>query len=306
MQAEKESVLLSCASLFHYSSLCPTASSLSVCSVFALFSFRTFTIHHPRCRRWDPITRKVRTLYVFRQRLHLHGADKGALSSSPREPSYAPSSTDSRSSETVRGLISLSFLILILPRRYVDSLETRLEKMEGMLSRVCRYSLRTLPASNLSSIQLYPDGDFSQEMELDGWARGFQTDSPGDQSSPQQVASSSRDTSPLHPPLPTPKVPGSYCDESGDSSDDSDTAKGDLRNRLQKLTITPNTRRYFGKSSGITLIRSALSAKSKASGGESPVTEPKTKRRLQRRDDFWVMRPVRFPPSIVLFLIDRP
>jgi hypothetical protein len=144
-------------------------------------------------------------------------------------------------------------------------------------------------------------------MELDGWARGFQTESPGDQSpSYQQVAGSSKDASPLHPSLPTHNVPGSYCGESEDSSD-SDTAKGDLQHRLQMLSITPNSRRYFGKSSGLNLVQSALSAKAKASSGESPIIEPK--RRLQRRDDFWNMRPVGLRLLIVLFshfLIDRP
>jgi hypothetical protein len=136
--------------------------------------------------------------------------------------------------------------------------------------------------SLIVSGQLYPDGDFSQEMELDGWARSFQPEPTGD---------SSKNTSPLHPPLPTHKEPGSYSDESEDSSG-TDTVNGDIRNRLQMLGITQNTRRYFGKSSGISLLRSALSAKSKVSNGGSPGIDPE--RRLQRRHDFWHIRPVCF------------
>ena len=130
--------------------------------------------------------------------------------------------------------------------------------------------------------QLYPDGDFSREMELDGWARSFQPDSASD---------SPKDASPLHPSLPLQKEPRRHSDESEDSSG-TDTVISDLRNRLQMFGITRNARRYFGKSSGISLLRSALSAKSKVSNGDSPGIDPE--RRLQRRDEFWHMRPVCF------------
>jgi hypothetical protein len=130
--------------------------------------------------------------------------------------------------------------------------------------------------------QLYPDGDFSREMELDGWARSFQPDPTGD---------SPKDASPLHPPLPSPKEPGSNSDESEDSSG-TDAVNSDLRNRLQTFGITRNARRYFGKSSGLSLLRSALSAKSKVSNGDSPGID--SERRPQPRHDFWHMRPVCF------------
>ena len=139
-------------------------------------------------------------------------------------------------------------------------------------------------------------------MELDGWARSFQPESPGDQSSSQKVARSSKDGSPLHPTLSTPKVPGSRNDDSGESSD-TDT---DIRNRLRKLSVTPNSRRYFGKSSGINLIRSALSVKNKASNAESPGVDSEP--RLQRRHDFWHIRPVssRLPNTLCSPFSDRP
>jgi hypothetical protein len=132
------------------------------------------------------------------------------------------------------------------------------------------------------SNQLYPDGDFSQEMELDGWARSFQ---------PEPIGDSSQNASPSQPPLPAHKEPGNYSDDSEDSSG-ADTVNGDIRNRLQMLGITRNARRYFGKSSGISLLRSALSAKSKVSNGGSSGIDPE--RRLQRRHDFWHIRPVCF------------
>ncbi len=132
-------------------------------------------------------------------------------------------------------------------------------------------------------------------MELDGWARGFQPEPTGD---------SSKDSSPLNPSLPTPKEFRGDSNDSDDDSSDTDAANRDLRNRLRMLSITPNSRRYFGKSSGISFLRSALSAKSKVSNGDSPGID--SERRLQRRDDFWHLRPVRFD-SIILsrfFLID--
>jgi len=143
--------------------------------------------------------------------------------------------------------------------------------------------------------QLYPDGDFSREMELDGWTRSFQPEPTGDPL---------KDAVPSRPSLPTDKDSGSHSDDSEDS--DTDTVNGDLRNRLQMLGITRSARRYFGKSSGISLLRSALSAKSKVSNGSSPGIDPE--RRLQRRHDFWHMRPVCLLLSISSFrivLIDR-
>ena len=135
--------------------------------------------------------------------------------------------------------------------------------------------------------QLYPDGDFSREMELDGWARSFQPDPTGD---------SPKDVPPLDPSLPAHNEPGSHSDDSEDSSG-TDAVNGDLRNQFQMLGITRNARRYFGKSSGISLLRSALSAKSKASNGGSPGID--SERRLQRRHDFWHLRPVCFRLSII-------
>lgn len=47
---------------------------------FVRFICWGFTL--PLCRRWDPFARKVHTLYVIQQRVHLHRAYKGALPSS--------------------------------------------------------------------------------------------------------------------------------------------------------------------------------------------------------------------------------
>lgn len=121
-------------------------------------------------------------------------------------------------------------------------------------------------------------------MELDGWARSFQPDPAGD---------SPKDASALHPSVSADKEPGSHSEDSEDSSG-TDAVNYDLRNRLQMLGISRNARSYFGKSSGISLLRSALSAKSKASNsnGGSPGIDPES--RPQRRHEFWHVRPVCF------------
>jgi hypothetical protein len=142
-------------------------------------------------------------------------------------------------------------------------------------------------------------------MELDGWSRGFQTESPEDPSFSQQLAGPSNETSPLSPSLPAPKSSGSYSDDSAyDSDSDPSLAQSELLDQFKSFCLTPNPRRYFGKSSGVSLVRSAVSAKSKASNGESPRVD--TELRVQRRKDLWGLRPVSIPFFLFrIFLTDQ-
>jgi hypothetical protein len=130
-------------------------------------------------------------------------------------------------------------------------------------------------------------------MELDGWARSFQPESTEGQSPPQNSASPSKGGSPLHSSLPAPTTAGSGSDASRSSSDTDSTLPRELDEHLQRLCLRPSPRRYFGKSSGITLLRSAMSARSKASSEESPVIHIE---RRQRREEFWGLHPVSFLP----------
>lgn len=137
-------------------------------------------------------------------------------------------------------------------------------------------------------------------MELDGWARGFQPDLSEDQSASQKTAGSSKNTSPLHPSLATPETPSVETPESHDDDFESDSdpetslIQSGFLYHLRNLSISPNARRYFGKSSSLSLLRSAMSVKSKASDGVD------LGRRTQRRDDFWKPRPVSCRFSIIL------
>jgi hypothetical protein len=129
-------------------------------------------------------------------------------------------------------------------------------------------------------------------MELDGWARSFQPESSEDPSVSQKVAGPSNATSPSNPSLPTPKTSGSYSDDSAyDSDSDPSPTQHEFLDQFKDLCVAPNHRRYFGKSSGVSLVRSAISAKTKASNGESPGADTEF-RVKERRKDLWDLRPV--------------
>lgn len=165
-------------------------------------------------------------------------------------------------------------------------------------------SLPLAPSRFLSllSIQLYPDGDFSQEMELDGWARSFQPESTEDRSLPQKNTSSSKGGSPLGSSFPVSKTPASDGDDSSYDSDADSALPLDLQDHFKRLCLRPNPRRYFGKSSSVSLLRTARDAKSKASSGESPAVYPE-ERRSAHRDEFWSLHPVSFPLQMFSFSI---
>lgn len=139
------------------------------------------------------------------------------------------------------------------------------------------------------SVQLYPDGDFSQDMELDGWVRSFQPEHTTTEEPSLIVdsASPSIDESSSYPSPPAPEESESNSEDSeADVKADSDELLGSLRG----LCIKPSPRRYFGKSSGIELLRTAINVKQKSSNGESTGLEPETQTR--RRPDFWSLRSV--------------
>jgi hypothetical protein len=122
-------------------------------------------------------------------------------------------------------------------------------------------------------------------MELEGWARSFQPQAPEDQSALQKVTGSSNDPS-LHSSRIAPKTHGSHSDDSTSESDLDMRAQNDFLLGFKSLCVSANSPRYFGESSGLTLLRSAISAKTKASNGDSPRIDPAS--RAQRRPEFWV------------------
>lgn len=127
-------------------------------------------------------------------------------------------------------------------------------------------------------------------MELDGWVRSFQPEqtTAEEQSYIANSASPPAAESPSYTSLPAPEESEGYSEDSeADAKDGADDLLGSLRG----LCIRPNPRRYFGKSSGISLLRTAITIKSKTSNEESTV-EPDI--HTQRRHDFWCLHPVSF------------
>ncbi len=131
-------------------------------------------------------------------------------------------------------------------------------------------------------------------MELDGWSRGFQseTSTVKEEQSPRAKSASPPVQDSPHPFLGALDLSESCTDDS-----DADVKYGtqDLLHSLSRLSVKPNPRRYFGKSSGISLMRTAMSVKSKAASAESPGAE--VGRNTQRRKEFWYLHPVSFQTS---------
>jgi hypothetical protein len=92
----------------------------------------------------------------------------------------------------------------------------------------------------------------------------------------------------MYPPSPSPKpVP----DDSGlEDSDDELPGGSTLSDWLQRLQINPAHPRFFGKSSGVRLLQSAIDLKSEFSGNEMPL-EHQFEQISARRPEFWHIRP---------------
>jgi hypothetical protein len=152
------------------------------------------------------------------------------------------------------------------PKGYVESLESRLEKMEGLLQRLC------------------PDADFTQELGApvdrqtfvrESLSRSLQQNKPG--------TASYRPSSQLRGSCLT------SLDDTGDPElDPSDDEYLNAPNKLQTLQQTFNdlsvSYRFLGKSSGATLVQTALDLKSEYSGTEQ---EHMRLRMANRRPEFW-------------------
>lgn len=137
------------------------------------------------------------------------------------------------------------------PKGYVESLETRLEKMEGLLQRLC------------------PDADFTQELggnlTKEAWFRERSASNVNGSS----VANSA---TPGRIPSPSTMATGSKSHSSPtinadlESSDDELIQTNLLQDHLKDLSINPLSNRFFGKSSGVRLVKTAMDLKSEYSG----------------------------------------
>ncbi|TFY50249.1 hypothetical protein EVG20_g11630, partial [Dentipellis fragilis] len=139
--------------------------------------------------------------------------------------------------------------------RYVDTLEARLEKMEGLLKKA------------------YPEDGDSPSKE--GTMRAHSADFA--RLSPARGVTTTTHSSP-------------GATEDHDFSDDCYEPSELVQHKLSALCLHPMSNRFFGKSSGATLLQTALDLKSEYSGVKQ---EPMGHLGSSRRRDAWAMHPVR-------------
>ncbi|KZT00948.1 uncharacterized protein LAESUDRAFT_731789 [Laetiporus sulphureus 93-53] len=135
------------------------------------------------------------------------------------------------------------------PKGYVESLETRLEKMEKLLNKLC------------------PDADFSKELgghfDKAAWL-AERDDRAGRSTAAQGVQVVSSATPHAQPTDPDELEP----------SDDEVMAHYTLVQSLRRMRINPNALRFFGKSSSIMFVRTAMDLKREYSGNsDEPLPE---------------------------------
>ncbi|KAI0260433.1 fungal-specific transcription factor domain-containing protein [Gloeopeniophorella convolvens] len=150
------------------------------------------------------------------------------------------------------------------PKGYVESLESRLEKMEGLLQRLC------------------PDADFSQELGAPVDRQAFMRDSSLQSSHNTPGTASYRPRSPLCGRTLTGPL-NEAEDPDLDPSDDDLNAGYRLQILEDTFSDLHVSYRFFGKSSGVNLVQTALDLKS-----EYNSTEPDPHNHMaNRRREFW-------------------
>ncbi|EIW84600.1 hypothetical protein CONPUDRAFT_163679 [Coniophora puteana RWD-64-598 SS2] len=134
-----------------------------------------------------------------------------------------------------------------ISREYVESLEKRLEQMERLFSQFC------------------PDVNIAELLLKEGDNNDAPTRHDASHSSSSALASHMLYRSPTlgsGNQTPTPEEPVS-------SDEEVDKFELKLSESIRKMTIDPTRHRFFGKSSGITLIQQALDLKNEHTGDQA-------------------------------------
>ncbi|KAI0950725.1 hypothetical protein AcW1_007961 [Taiwanofungus camphoratus] len=166
------------------------------------------------------------------------------------------------------------------PKGYVESLETRLEKMEKLLNELC------------------PDADFSKELgghfDKSSWLASKHAADKNSKSTYKSQpfagapSSSSVAASSCAPPV-NPTDP-----EDLDPSDDEVMVHNTLVQNLERMRLNPSHVRFFGKSSSIMFLQTAMDLKREYSGINYPssVTDLNSHPDLlHRRPQYWSLHP---------------
>lgn len=75
-------------------------------------------------------------------------------------------------------------------------------------------------------------------------------------------------------------------------TDDGDDPTLVLADKLRRMAISPGDFRFFGKSSGAMLIRTAIELKNEYAGKYCDLADPE-KPVMTQRKEFWTVKPVR-------------
>ncbi|EJD49559.1 hypothetical protein AURDEDRAFT_161117 [Auricularia subglabra TFB-10046 SS5] len=176
------------------------------------------------------------------------------------------------------------------PKGYVESLETRLEKMEKLLQRV----------SNWSEPPLCPDADFTQELgaqiDKEAWmaSGGDKSSGSGAAGAKKVAAAPKKSTPPIRPHSQMCQQHNSQYTPTSASVEDSLVPSDDER-MLVRLTERPKQpividKRFHGKSSGLMLIQAAVDFKREHSG----IDVFRDNYPNHRRAEFWQTNPWEF------------
>ena len=265
-------------------------------------------------RRWGADAQQpLLKLRILQARVHLRRGRKGVspvpFSDSPSSRQFLSCPLEARPPERVSQLRSVLRVTAESSSEgsYVESLETRLEKMEKLLNKVRprRPRLAALPARtcrDLTPAQLCPNADFTKELggsfDKDAWL--------GDRNGEPSSATTAKPgygipTAPSQPSVigspPTLGTPASQVDSDDlDPSDDEIVAQRNIVQSLRKMSMNPSSMRYHGKSSSLLFIQTAMDLKQEYAGVELPKTvDPEAHTTLLRRrqQQYWSLHPVR-------------
>ncbi|EIW57140.1 uncharacterized protein TRAVEDRAFT_125896 [Trametes versicolor FP-101664 SS1] len=166
-------------------------------------------------------------------------------------------------------------------RSYVESLETRLEKMEKLLNKLC------------------PNADFTKELggnfDRDAWIadRERNGESSGAGAGKSGYGIPGQPSSSVIASPPALATPAGVDSDDLDPSDDEVIAQRNIVAKLQKMSVHPSAMRYHGKSSSLLFIQTAMDLKHEYAGVHLPPTvDPEAHNVLLRRDQLhWSLHP---------------
>lgn len=82
-------------------------------------------------------------------------------------------------------------------------------------------------------------------------------------------------------------------------TDDDDDPTLVLADNLRRMAISPSDFRFFGKSSGAMLLRTAIELKNEYAGKDRDSAYPEKPMMKTQREEFWTAKPVRHPIDIL-------